>query len=77
MRKLMSIMIMLSLSACSQDPIEKCVAAQMEQFDADSAAPKQAEPSANDIYSPSIVEDPETRTEFKARAHLICLSVSR
>ena len=125
MRKLISIMILLPLSACSQDPIEKCVAAQMEQFDADLAAPKQAEPSTNDeltetspppvdgmkrfrvetpdgvvhlIDAPKnssseqiianaevrfgpqstpIVEDPETRIEFKARAHLICLSVSK
>jgi hypothetical protein len=118
-------MIMLSFSACSQDPIEKCVAAQMEDFDANLAAPKQAVPSDNDELtetspppvdgmkrfrveapdgvvhlidvpqnssseqiialaearfssaSSAIEENPETRTEFKARAHLICMSVSK
>lgn len=125
MRKLIYIMIMLPLSACSQDPIEKCVAAQMEDFDANLAAPKPAEPSINEeltenspppvdgmkrfrveapdgevhlIDAPKnssseqiialaeaqfgsasapVVEEPETRTEFKARAHLICMSASK
>lgn len=125
MRKLISIMIMLPLSACSQDPIERCVAAQMEDFDANLAAPKQVEPSNNDELtetsprpvdgmkrvrveapdgvvhlidvpknssseqiialaevrfgsaSAAIEENPETRTEFKARAHLICMSASK